>query len=239
MSEIILYQPPQVFELINISPFCAKLETFLRMTGLNYEVEVVTPKTFAQAPNGKVPWVRVDGKMLPDSSLIIDYLQETHQINLAETYSAEEKAIATAVQRLIEEHLYWGMGYFRWTENATWPETVLSIFMPNLPFKAVISRFMKYTFVKQMKTHGLARHEPDTVLDMCRDDLEVLSVQLGDKPFFFGDNPSLIDCTVFGFLDGIVRDPTSSRLQALAKNYGNLDAYCQRMGEKYFPELYR
>ena len=235
---ITLYQPPQAFEMINISPFCSKLETFFRMAKLEYRVEPVSTKTFSAAPNGKVPWIEVDGKHLPDSSLIIDYLQTTRGVNLTDGYSKQDHAIALSAQRILEEHLYWGIGYFRWAEDEQWHKTVLSLIKPNMPFKGIIGQFMKKTILKQMKMHGIARHRADTILAICHDDLDAIAVQLGDKPFYLGDKPTLIDCTVFGFLEGIVRDPSTSRLKGIAKSYANIENYCERMGNLYFPEIY-
>src|SRR5262249_2576020 len=41
-DRIKLFQFPRMFGIPNISPFCCKLETWLRMTGISYEV-VDTP----------------------------------------------------------------------------------------------------------------------------------------------------------------------------------------------------
>ena len=35
---ITLHQPPRAWGMPNVSPFCVKLETYLRMTGVEYQV---------------------------------------------------------------------------------------------------------------------------------------------------------------------------------------------------------
>ncbi|CAA0099460.1 Uncharacterised protein [BD1-7 clade bacterium] len=235
---ITLYQPPQTFDLINISPFCTKLETFLRMAKIPYQCEPVSMKTFMRAPNGKVPWVEVDGKAIPDSDLIINYLADKYAVTLSKGYSVEDSAVLKATQRLLEEHLYWGIGYFRWVETANWPITVLSIFAPNMLGKKPIGMLMKWSSVKQLKAHGLGRHNAETILSKCKQDLDTLSTFLGDSPYYLGDEPGLADCLVFGFLDGIMHDPTNNQLTQAAQKYDNLREYCERMGSQYFPEVY-
>jgi hypothetical protein len=49
-----LHQYPPMFGIPNPSPFCMKLETWLRMTRLPFEVvRVVDPR---KGPKGRVPW---------------------------------------------------------------------------------------------------------------------------------------------------------------------------------------
>ena len=45
---------------------------------------------------------------------------------------------------------------------------------------------------KAVKAVGLGVHKPEEIEDMGRNDLKVLSDQLQDKPFFFGDEPTLV-----------------------------------------------
>lgn len=68
-----LYQAPPVWGLPNMSPFCVKLETYLRMAKIEYE----KPKfDFSKAPKGKIPFVGIDGKCIRDSGLIIQELKK-------------------------------------------------------------------------------------------------------------------------------------------------------------------
>ena len=71
-----LYQYPPMFGLPNPSPFCMKLETWLRMTGLPFEIErIVDPR---KGPKGKVPWVDDQGKKIADSAFIIEHLENAY-----------------------------------------------------------------------------------------------------------------------------------------------------------------
>jgi Glutathione S-transferase N-terminal domain len=50
-----LFQFPRMFDIPNLSPFCCKLETWLRIAGVPYEV-VETPDP-RKGPKGKLPFI--------------------------------------------------------------------------------------------------------------------------------------------------------------------------------------
>ncbi|MBC7396619.1 MAG: hypothetical protein H7333_04175 [Bdellovibrionales bacterium] len=51
-----------------MSPFCVKLETYLRMAKLEYKIKSGLPN---KSPNGRIPYVNLDGKLIGDSGIII------------------------------------------------------------------------------------------------------------------------------------------------------------------------
>ena len=73
-----------------------------------------------------------------------------------------------------------------------------------------------------------------------REDFKAVSVQLGSKSFFFGDEPSLLDVTVFSFVNCFVTlpdDSTSELKMYLEKELPNLVEHYQRIKEKYWPDF--
>jgi glutathione S-transferase len=50
-----------------------------------------------------------------------------------------------------------------------------------------------------VKAQGIGVHKPDEIIELGKEDLSTLSELLADKPFFFGDEPSLV-----GFLETLV-----------------------------------
>ena len=73
---ITLYQFPPVWGLPNASPFCMKVETYLRMTGLPYQF--ARGADIRKAPKGKFPVIEDNGKIIPDSSFIVEYLKASY-----------------------------------------------------------------------------------------------------------------------------------------------------------------
>lgn len=73
---VILHQYPSVWSLPSLSPFCVKVETYLRMAAIPYQI--VWQNNPRRGPKGKFPVLEDKGKMIPDSSFIIDYLNQTY-----------------------------------------------------------------------------------------------------------------------------------------------------------------
>ena len=56
---------------------------------------------------GKLPWMIYKGRVISDSQLCINYLNKDRGIDLNSHLSTEDKAIARAFQKMMEENFYW------------------------------------------------------------------------------------------------------------------------------------
>ncbi len=73
-SSTVLHQFPAMLGLPNASPFCMKLETFLRLAGLDYTIaEEDDPRV---SPTKRLPFIEADGRVIPDSEACIRYLSD-------------------------------------------------------------------------------------------------------------------------------------------------------------------
>jgi glutathione S-transferase len=71
-NEITLVQFPRRLGVPNPSPFCVKLELWLKLAGIPYTVQYqVMP---GKAPKKKIPYIVEGGRMMGDSTLIIEHL---------------------------------------------------------------------------------------------------------------------------------------------------------------------
>ena len=95
-----LNQGPRGWDTPNLSPFCTKLEAYLRMAEIPYEAIEGDPR---KAPKGKIPWIEVDGESIGDSSLIIDHLKRQLGDPLDARLSDEQHALGHAVKRMFED----------------------------------------------------------------------------------------------------------------------------------------
>jgi glutathione S-transferase len=226
-----LHQLPPAFGLPSISSFCLKLETWLRMVGL--EFEVVQETDTRRAPLGKMPWIVDDGVAIGDSSLVIEHLKRTRGLDPDAALTPEQAAVALGVQRLVENHLYHVLVYHRWV--ASGPE-VISRFFAGLPalVRPVVTRLVRRKIARDLKGHGISLHRDEEIWQMGRQDLSALSALLGGQPFFFGAEPTTTDAIVFGLVVMFVRAPAEPSLVEHARSLGNLEPYCDRMLERYF-----
>jgi glutathione S-transferase len=97
-----LYQFAPAWEVSNLSPFCLKVETYLRMAELPYEVLYSNP---LQAPKGQLPFLEDNGKRIADSRFIIEHLKATYGDRVDAHLTPQQRAVSNAMQRLIENHL--------------------------------------------------------------------------------------------------------------------------------------
>src|SRR5262245_23660518 len=104
-----LFQFPRMFAIPNLSPFCCKLETWLRIAGVAYEV-VDTPDP-RKGPRRKLPFIEDAGLRVADSALIVDHLKKTRGIDPDARLSDSQRAIALLVQRTVEEHYAFILAY--------------------------------------------------------------------------------------------------------------------------------
>jgi glutathione S-transferase len=232
---IILWQMPRIWGLPNPSPFCMKLETWLRMSGLPYEAKAITgpPKT----KSGKIPYIeRGDGSMLSDSTTIIETLAREHGVDLDAGLSERQHAESVLLQRTFEEHLYFLVLHERWCDDAGWRTTGKDYFatLP-APLRIALPPIIRRQVKRDARGQGLARLSDAERLERGRRDAQAISSMLGDQEFFFG-RPSTIDAVAYGFLANCLRAPIDGPITREVKKFQNLVAYDRRMHERYWKD---
>ena len=103
------------FGLPDPSPFVMKTEVQLKMADLAFRRERRGPQV---APKGKIPFIEDDGVLVADSTFIRRHLEVAHGVDFDAHLSGAEKALAWAVERMLEDHLYWALLHTRWMDDA-------------------------------------------------------------------------------------------------------------------------
>jgi glutathione S-transferase len=233
---ITLYQFPPVWGLPNASPFCMRVENFLRMTALPYDVKYVRDPR--KAPKGKLPFIKIDGQIIADSEIIIDNLKLKTNDLLDKGLNAEQKALGVLIENTLCEHLYWFLVYMRWQDDAGWLQ-IKSTYFNHLTGleKFLIPSLVRKSTVKQLYSQGLGRHAREEVLTMGYKTIDALAEILGTKKYFLGSEPSSVDATAFAFLANILYYPYDDPFKTHVKQRANLKVYCELMGKLFYPEL--
>ena len=228
-----VHQFAPAFDLPNASPFCMKLETYLRMAGLPFEL--VNDGNVMKAPKGKLPYIEDDGRIVADTQFIIEYLKKNHGDPLDASMTATERALATAFQRLLEEDLYWAVVHTRWIDDDGWAKTRQAFFgaLP-LPLRWILPPLARRGLRAEMRGHGMGRHSVDEICAIGCRDVDALADWLGDKPYMLGDQPRSLDASAYAFLANLLWAPVTSPIRRHAQARPALEAYCQRMKARYF-----
>lgn len=231
-----LHQFARTWGIPNLSHFCCKLETYLRLNQIPYQiVESIPPK----APKGKLPFIEDEGKKIADSDLITRHLIQKYGNKLDTHLIPSQKAISIAMQRLMEDHLFWITMYTRWQySEENWRVNKKAIFHSFPPLiRDIVASIYRILIRRQIHGHGLGRHNREEIFQLGRIDLDALSDFLADKPYFMGDKPTSLDATAFGILINTLACPIESPVKEYALSKQNLVDYCQRIKSEYFPDL--
>lgn len=233
MENLIVHQITGAWRLPSISPFCLKLETYLRMVDLSFER--VTEATPLRAPKKKLPYIEHEDKVVGDSNFIIEYLNRRYNYNLNAKLTASERATAHALLRLLEENLYWAMVYDRWMVESNW-RTFKPALLGLVPMlvRPLVERMAKRGVWQELVGHGIGRHSPEEIHAIGMRDMNALADFLTEKPFFMGNEPTEIDASAYGLLANILEVPIETPVKTAGLQRKNLGAYCTRMRERYF-----
>jgi glutathione S-transferase len=229
-----LYQFKRYWGLPNPSPFCMKLETYLRLAKLPYKINVI--QNPGNAPKGKLPFIKDEGVTLSDTSMIIEYLKKKYGDPLDEHLTSMQKAQGIAVQRMLEEHLYWIMVYSRWIEPEGW-KVISKDFFSDMPriIRAFVPNMLRRSVKKTLYRQGIGRHSREEIYMLGKQDLTSIADLLYSQPFLFGNKPTSFDACAYAFLASILMSPVNSPLKAYASLRPELAAYCDRMKQIAYP----
>lgn len=232
-----LVQFPRHLGIPNASPFCAKLELWLKLADIPHLIEEqVMPNS---APKKKIPWIMDQGQKIGDSTLIIEHLIKTRNVKLDEGLSPGELAADQATIALLEERIYWHMVYDRW-EGGGWPE-ISAAFFTSIPtiLQPLMRAFAKRMVKKQLWQQGTGRHSADDVYAMASRDLNALAGIVGDGPYVHGDKIRSVDTAVWGTLISLTQVNLDTPMTRAARSHDNLVAYADRITREYFPDFAR
>lgn len=222
------------FGVIDPSPFVLKIDLYLRMAKIPFEV-VTGVNNLQKSPKGKLPFIRDEECIIADSFFIQDYLQNQKGATLDHHLSAEQQAIAHLIIKSLDENFYWTIVYSRWVRDDTWP-LIKHAFFSNMPWplKYIVPTIARKGTKDALFKHGLGKHNDVEIMQIADATLVSLSNLLADKPYIFGDKPCSLDAAIFANLAQLIIVDIDNPLCRLARSYDNLVAYCRRINQKYY-----
>ena len=232
-----VYKFGPAFGLPDASPFVVKVETYLRLTKQNYETVIGDVR---KAPRTQLPFVDLDGTVIPDSTAIVDHLESLRTEKLDAHLDAKTRAVALAFKSMLEEHLYFGLLFMRWATDDGW-----SVFEPSLQqmlaamgvpslMRGIASKSARKYTVSRTHTQGMGRKPRAEVVGTCCKLVDALAEQFGDGPFFLGSKPTTYDATVYAFVSGVLCPTFDNELRKHAATKKNLTEYADRLKDAYW-----
>jgi glutathione S-transferase len=232
---ITLYAFGSYFGLPDASPFVMKAEMLLKLAKLDYRTDT---KGFAGAPKGKLPYIDDNGTVVADSTLIRLHLEQNHSIDFDRGLSTRDRGVAWATEKMLEDHLYWVLVYWRWMNDANFARGPKGFFKraPAI-IRPLIERIVRGKVRRNLHGHGIGRHSEAEMTAMSNRAFEALSQLLGDSPYLMGNTVCGADATAFAFIAGSLSPVFESPAHGKARSLPNLIAYRDRMMAEFYPSF--
>ena len=227
---IVLYQFPPMFGVDNPSPFCLKVEAWLKLAGLPFSIHhTIAPN---RAPKGKLPYIRLDDQCVCDSDTIIATLAARSGIHLDNALDAREAAELHALVRMLEHHYYWAMVWSRWV-GPNWALTRAEISQA-MPFgvRHIVPKIIHRQIRRDLHGQGLGRLGEAEIYRRANQDMAAASDYLGDRPYLGGAQPVTADAAFYGLIANALGQNQPGPLVDFARTRSNLVSYAARMRKR-------
>ena len=223
------------FGLPDPSPFVMKAEVLMKMSGLPFETK---SSDVRKAPKGKLPYIDDEGQIVADSTFIRLHLERKYGIDFDRGLTPAQRGAAWAVEKMLEDQLYWVVINERWLDDANFAKGPAMFFASiPAPIRPLIVRMVRKQLRKALHLHGIGRHAPAEINELGVRALSAVSNMLGDNEYLTGPNICGADATVYAFMAGSLCSHFDSRLRTSAEKLPNIVAYCERMRRKFHPAL--
>ena len=232
---ITLYGTGPMFGLPHASPFAIKAEILLKLSGLAYTNALAS---YSKAPKGKIPYIEEGGVLIPDSTFIRFHLENGHGIDFSGGYDAKTLGIGWALEKLLEDHVYWLNMNDRWLVDENFYKGPAHFFdrIPTL-IRPLICKIVRRQVRKNNHAHGIGRHSAAERLVLGKHAVDAIAAILGNNTYILGKKVCGIDASAYGFLLSLSCPLFKSEIREYAETKSNLMDYLSRMSAAFFPEL--
>lgn len=230
---IILHTMPRIgWGHLNPSPFCMKVEVWLRLAGVEYRAAPTL--LAARAPRKKLPWIELDRQRLADSEVIIHALAREHGDPLGD--AGGPTGSGHLLRRTFEESFYFGLVAERWLDEAV-KRVYTSALLAGLPapLRPLTRTLAERALSRQLWEQGTGRRSLAEIAEGMKADLTAASEHLGDAMFFGGETPRALDATMYSFLSNVWHIPVETRAKQTVSRLPRLVAYLYRMERRLGP----
>lgn len=147
-----------------------------------------------------------------------------------------QRATAWALERLVEDSLYWAMVHSRWAVDENFSKGPAHFF-DHLPqdIQEGARQKQRAAVLGYLHAQGLGRHNTEEIAFLAGRGYDALAEILGDKPYLLGPNPCGADASVFAQIVSALSPWFESPVRDAAASHTNLVGYAKRMMLAYFP----
>jgi len=230
---ITLYGFGPLFGLPDPSPFVLKTEIQLNLAEIPFGKARCRP---ADAPKGKIPYIEDEGEKIADSTFIREHIERKYGVDLDRGLTRDMRARAWAIERMLEDHLYWAILHLRWADDRNFAKGPARFFdMLPREIRETTRDAARRRALDALQGHGLGRHAKPEIEELGRRSVAALSALLGNKPYLMGPEPCGVDATAFGMIAALLTPWFESDLRRYAETHRNLVSFRDRMLAEHYP----
>lgn len=224
-----------MFGLPHASPFAIKAEVLLKMSGMPYRI---ARANIRKSPRGKLPWIVDGSEVIPDSRLIKAHLEIRHGIDFSGGYSPRALGYGLAIERMLEDHLYFFSVDNRWLQNDNFENGPIRFF-EDVPMvlRWLIIPLVRGKVRKQVDLQGTGKLLPEEKLALVRRALDALEAVIAGQNYLLGGRVCGVDATAYAFLATLAAPGFRSDYGDELRRKPELLAYLARMQAEFFPDL--
>ena len=171
-----------------------------------------------------------------DSSLIRLHIEDRHGIDFDNGLTPEQKGLAWACEKLVEDNLYWVVVRERWMDRANFDRGPRRFFdkAPAVVRPMVIAMIRRQV-KRNLYGQGTGRFSIEEMNRLAARGIDSVAAAIGDKPFLMGDSPCGADATLFAFVGSLLCPVFESASRGHAEQHANLVGYRDRGMARWYP----
>jgi len=207
-----LDQYPSVphLNLLNVSPFCLKVEVYLRLRGFDFQT-----RTFFnpwRSRTGRFPRLWVQEKEVTDSFQILQLLEGKFPSGaLDRSLDAQQLRQSFLLQRIFDLDFYRILLFHRWIDETGF-SSLQKHFMPLFPKGTgrVALPILRTAIRSEARELGILDWSQAEIFRHGREILNHVANAFSSEPFLFGKKPCTVDCVAYSFLSSLEKVPAQS-----------------------------
>ncbi|WP_070971142.1 glutathione S-transferase family protein [Vibrio sonorensis] len=234
---LVLHKFVSAWDVADISPFCIKVETYLRFIDVKFELRTTNNR---RSQTSKLPVLQIDDEYVSDSNQIIARLERQSQSSLDASLNESQRITGRLLRSAIEQDFYFLMMWHYYQDEQGfeiyWPELKrycceIGVRPWLLPF---VKKAVRRKFLKVLHAQGTGRKNREEVEEEACEILSLIASILANKSFIHGEKPTTIDATVYGFLSRVLFSPFEGKVKDHLQKQDNLVNYCKRIQTNYY-----
>lgn len=196
-GKVHLFVMPRVRIAPSFSPYCTKVEAFLRANKIPHEMHFTW--NFRQSPTGTLPFIVCKDTILGESNAIIEWLTTEFRANMDAHLSAERRGEGHAIREAIVWSIAPAMTRTIFCIDRL--RTFSSLVRLPAPIMFLLSVLRRRELNKNYAITGFDQLSREQFEEMLLDDFMALEELIRERGFLLGDRMTSVDCDLYGHLN--------------------------------------